>query len=100
IVNVLLHATAAVLLWRLLAKLNVPGAWLAAGLFALHPVHVESVAWITERKNVLSGVFYLAAGLAYLRAIDVADENRRLNSRWYWLAFVLFIFALLSKSVT
>jgi hypothetical protein len=65
--NVLLHGVAAVLFWRLLVRLELPGARLAAAIFALHPLMAESVSWITERKNVLSLVLYLGAVLAYGR---------------------------------
>ena len=88
LVNVLLHGLTAVLFWRLLARLRVPGAWFAALLFAVHPVMVESVAWVTERKNVLSAAFYLAAALAWF-------ERRRPV-----VIVVLFFSALLSKTVT
>ena len=106
--NVLLHAFAALLFWRLLWRLQVPGAWLAGAIFALHPVMVESAGWITERKNVLSLVFYLGALLAYGRfarfwnadnhpAASTADSPARLRSA-YWLAFLLFVAAELSKA--
>lgn len=86
-VNILLHALAAVLFWRLLVRLRVPGAWWAGLLFALHPVMVESVAWITERKNLLSAVFALAAALAWFQR------------RPFALVVVLFLLALTSKTV-
>ena len=92
--NILLHAWSACLLFVLLRRLSAPGALLAAFVFALHPVHVESVAWISELKNVLSGAFYLAAALAYL-----AYHDRR-GPRRYALALTSFTLAVLSKTVT
>lgn len=94
IVNIVLHAVAAFLVGLILRRLAVPGAWLAAAIFALHPVHVESVAWITELKNTLSGALGLAAVLVYLEF----DRSRRKRS--YVVAAGLFVLALLSKTVT
>lgn len=94
LVNIGLHALSGFLLTLLLRRLAVPGAVLAGVLFALHPVHVESVAWITELKNTLSGALYLAAALAYLRF----DTRRR--RAFYVVALALFLLALLAKSVT
>jgi len=101
VVNVVLHAISAWLAWRVLRRLSVPGALLSATVFLVHPVHVESVAWITELKNSLSGAFYLAAALAYLRFAPPgqAPDARRRQS-FYALAFALFLCALLSKTVT
>jgi protein O-mannosyl-transferase len=92
-VNILLHVLCAWLLFRILKRLDVPGAWLAAAIFALHPVAVESVAWISELKNTLSTFFYLAAGLAYLSF----DGTRRKG--FYAVALMLFLLGLLSKTV-
>ncbi len=102
LVNVLLHAVNVLLLWQVLLRLQVPGAWLAAALFALHPVEVETVAWVSERKNVLSLTLALAALVCYLRFAPADDErasSTRGAWRWYALALVLFVAALLSKTV-
>jgi tetratricopeptide (TPR) repeat protein len=94
VANVALHATAALLVIAILRRLSLPGAWLAGFVFALHPVSVEAVAWMSEQKSTLSGVFYLCSALAYLHF----DQTRR--RRGYLLATGLFALALLSKTVT
>ena len=93
VVNVVLHLFNCLLVWRLLLRLAVPGAWVAAAVFAVHPLHVESVAWIVERKDVLSGLFYLAAVLVWLRFLEQPRPWR------YGLALLLFAAGLLSKSI-
>jgi len=101
--SVLLHAISAVLFWQLLRRLETPGAWLAAAVFALHPVMVESAGWITERKNVLSLVFYLGALLAYGRFNSFWREDNGSPARhWgaYVLAVLLCLDALLAKTTT
>ncbi|HZU25868.1 MAG TPA: tetratricopeptide repeat protein [Bryobacteraceae bacterium] len=94
LLNVLLHATAACLLVLIARRLSLAGAWIAGFVFALHPVCVEAVAWISEQKSTLSGVFCLGAALGYLHF----DQTRR--RRTYLLALGLFVLALLSKTVT
>ena len=93
VVNVLLHLLNSLLVWRLLLRLAVPGAWVAAAVFAAHPLHVESVAWIIERKDVLSGLFYLTTVLVWLRFLEQPRPWR------YGLALLLFAAGLLSKSI-
>ena len=92
--NVALHVAAALLLVAILRRLSFPAATLAGLVFLLHPVCVESVAWISEQKNTLSAVFYLGSALLYLRF----DETRGRGP--YFAALVLFVLALLTKSVT
>ena len=94
-VNLLLHIANALLVWRLLARLKVPSAWLAGAIFALHPVQVESVAWITELKNVLMGFFFLLTLLAW---IEFVDERTKRPWRFYVLALILYVLALSSKT--
>jgi tetratricopeptide (TPR) repeat protein len=93
LVNILLHVTAALLLLKILRMLQIPGAGLAAAIFALHPVQVESVAWISELKNTLSAVCYFGSALACLRF----DRTR--NKAAYAGALMLFVLGLMAKTV-
>ena len=92
-VNIILHLVNCLLLWRLLVRLGVAGAAVVAAVFAVHPVHVESVAWIIERKDVLSALFYLAAVQVWIRFVEQPRPAR------YALALGLFVAGLLCKSV-
>jgi protein O-mannosyl-transferase len=94
-VNILLHLGNALLVWCVLARLKVPGAWLAAAIFALHPVQVESVAWISELKNVLMGFFFLLTLLAWVAYTDARGKHRKI---FYAAALVFYLFALCAKS--
>ena len=101
LVTLLAHAGAAVVLWRVLVRLKVPGAWLGAALWALHPVQVESVAWITELKNTQSGFFYMLTGLFFVRArlAEQAQDAKRAR-REDWVALGFGVLAMASKSST
>lgn len=99
--NVVLHALNAWLLGRLASRLGLPGAGLCAWLFAFHPVNVESVAWITERKNLLALFFYLLSALRWARyfGLGPTEGGARGRTADYIGGLALFLLALFSKTV-
>lgn len=110
-VNIALHGLSAVLLWRLLARLKIPGAWLGAAVFAVHPVCVNSVARIAEIKNTLSLPFFILSFWFYIHyenfPLKSAGQNQIASHRWrdyaalwYGLSLIVFVLALLSKTST
>src|SRR3989339_66541 len=108
LVNIILHSFNAIIIFLILYKLKVHGAWFAAFIFALHPVHVESVAWISERKNVLSTFFYLLAVLSYIKYLKLGESLSKDTGlkpfdkyqTFYFISLFLYICALLTKTVT
>ncbi|MBI1784601.1 tetratricopeptide repeat protein [Candidatus Sumerlaeota bacterium] len=93
-VNILLHIANSLLILRLLRRLNISGAWLGAAIFALHPVHVEAVAWVIARKDTLSTLFYLLALLAY---VNFEEDKGKKSS--YAVSILFFFLAMMSKSI-
>lgn len=102
LVNIVLHLLNALLLWNCLRRLDAPAPFWVACIFALHPVHVESVAWITELKNVLSTFFYLLALHAYLKFSGLRDREapERKSLLFYAVSLGCFLLALFSKTVS
>src|SRR5256884_600399 len=103
LLNIFLHAASAILLWRVLEVLRVRGAWLGAALWALHPITVQSVAWVTELKNTQSCLFYLLSIFFFLKCEDRGGAVSRVSPRWtgdrrslaFALSLLLFVFATL-----
>jgi protein O-mannosyl-transferase len=102
LVNVAMHAACAILLWQVLLRLQIKGAWLGAAIWALHPVQVESVAWITELKNTQSCLFYLLSILFFLRWRGDTKSTQDRHRTWsnYFISLLCALAAILSKSST
>ena len=104
--NIIIHCINAVLLWRILYFLGVKGSWLAAAIFAIHPIQAESVAWISERKNLLSGFFSFLSLYFFFQFYNLdkssnfnEDQNGKRSWTIYGISLFFFICALLSKTV-
>jgi tetratricopeptide (TPR) repeat protein len=101
LVNVFMHGACAVALWRVLRSLQIPGAWLGAALWALHPVEVESAAWISETKNTQSGLFFLLSILFFVKWLKMRGLDRRSGGGWnYALTLIFAALSMASKSST
>ena len=101
LINVVLHGCSAILLWRVLHGLRIPGSWWSAALWALHPVQAESVVWITELKNTQSCCFYLLSILFFVRHLADTNEKSAASLSWnYSLSLFFAAMAIASKSST
>ncbi len=98
--NIILQMVDALILWRILRMLRVPGAWLVAALFAIHPVQVETVAWVTEQKNLLSAFFVFFAAGAWIRFARLDDPESTAAGEWkyFFAGSLAFVLALLAKT--
>jgi protein O-mannosyl-transferase len=99
LVNVVLLAASAILLWQILRRLRVPGAWLGAAIWALHPIQVESVAWISEMKNTESGLFFLLSIFFFVEEINKRGAQKGVGWR-YALTLLFAALAMASKAST
>jgi protein O-mannosyl-transferase len=106
VTNLILHIVESLLIWLILRRLSIPGAFLAAVIFAVHPVNVESVAWIAQRKNTMAMLFFLLSILCYLKhlrsghiscTVPAHGTWKLFTGRWYWLSLFTFAMAMLSK---
>jgi tetratricopeptide (TPR) repeat protein len=106
VTNLILHLATSLLIWVVLKQLKIPGAYLAALLFAVHPVHVDSGAWISQRKTLMAMVFFLLSIYWYVKAEQTAKQQARFPADeewrvfagpWYWLSLAAFILGMLSK---
>jgi tetratricopeptide (TPR) repeat protein len=101
LVNVLFQAACGIVLWRVLLRLRVPGAWFGAMLWTLHPVQVESVAWISEMKNTESGLFFLLSILFFLRWLMPTQAEKKAHAnRAYFMSLLFAALAMGAKSST
>ena len=103
--NILLHAINGVLLWRLLLRLGIPGAWLITAFFLVHPLRVESVAWVIARKDILAALFYLLAfncwlSFQHLQSNKHSRQNKNSALRYYAGLLLCYTLGILSKTVT
>ena len=101
VVNLALHIAAALLVWLILRRLSAPGAYLAALLWAVHPVNVEAVAWIAQQKTLLASVFFFTSIALYLNVAPPPAETfrwtRAFDDHWYWASLAAFVLGMLSK---